>query len=274
MKVTVCITNNEKEDSKVNMTKVKEIVTSNGIKVMKASVNKRNGDVYVDFPSNAERDKLLPLLNDVTNPGNVIVDIKQKLPKISIRNVQNYVNEDDFIAKVKAQNPQIREKLESGSEFSIVFSKEKVSNYHQYHQFEPRIEGGDNKQTNQIVIRVSEDIREIIKANNDKLFIGFTAHRVFDRFYMRSCAKCHRFGHYHADCTAKPCCGYCGGEGHVSDQCDIRDKKDETKYKCVNCHDAGKQCEGHSSHWHNCPTYLEQQKKIKMSVPYYSKNSE
>jgi len=63
-------------------------------------------------------------------------------------------------------------------------------------------------------------------------------------------------------------------EDHASDLCPINEEKerDQAKYKCVNCQDAGKQCDAHSSHWYKCPTYIEQQKKIMMNIPYYAKN--
>ena len=40
----------------------------------------------------------------------------------------------------------------------------------------------------------------------------------------------------------------------------------------TNCEEAGKDSVGHSSHWPKCPTYIEQQNKMKMKIPYYSKN--
>ena len=78
---------------------------------------------------------------------------------------------------------------------------------------------------------------------------------------------------YHAQCEAKPSCGYCGAENHSSKECPVHREKDQTKYKCVNCKEAGKPDVGHSSHWQKCPTYIEQQKKMKKNIPYYAKNS-
>ena len=117
---------------------------------------------------------------------------------------------------------------------------------------------------------MSNDIRDCIKANGDKIFIGFTAHRVLDRFYVKSCANCHKIGHYHAECEAEPCCGYCLSEDHASEQCEVHQQKEHDKYKCVNCKESGKNFDGHSSHYHKCPTFLEAQKKTMMSVPYYA----
>ena len=56
-KVTVCIKN---DGSNIDLSQVKNIVRQNGIQVSKASVNQKNGDVYVDLPSKEQRDKLVP----------------------------------------------------------------------------------------------------------------------------------------------------------------------------------------------------------------------
>ena len=128
------------------------------------------------------------------------------------------------------------------------------------------------QKTHQIVIRVSEGIRGIIMRNGNEIFIGFLSHRVTDHFYVKSCVKCHKFGHYHADYTTNAVCGFCLSNEHESKDCPAKRENDFTSLKCVNCKERGKEFQGHSSHWHKCPVYLEQQKKIRNSIPYYSKN--
>ena len=232
----------------------------------KASGNPKNGDVYVDLPSNEQREKLVPLLNNEVQ-GNTIVNVKSKCPIITIRNVSDYVDEADFIERVKSQNVQLAEKIDEGSEFSVVFSKE--------HNLKPgfkRNVDADNDVVYQVVVRVSDEIRHLIKSSGDRIFIGFSSYRVFDRFYVKTCVQCHRFGHYIADCEATPCCGYCGNESHLSKDCPINKIKEHSKYNCVNCKDRDKPHEGHSSHWFNCPSYIDEQKKMRMNIPYYAKN--
>ena len=56
----------------------------------------------------------------------------------------------------------------------------------------------------------------------------------------------------------------------MSEQCPVREEKDQPKFKCVNCKDANKIHEGHSSHYNRCPTYLQIQKKTMLNVPYYA----
>ena len=261
MKVTVCIKNND--GGVVDTEKVKSIITENGIQVTKASVNRKNGDLYVDLPSNENRDKLNSILTEEVLPGNRVINLKQRCPTISIRNVRDYTTEADFLAKIKSQNPRIKQQLENGSEFSVVFTKEhKIKNSLRNDEVE-----------HQVVARVGDDIRASIQDNKDKIYLGFHAHHVVDRFYVKSCSSCHKFGHYHADCHEDPCCGYCCSKQHRSEDCPVHEAKDSKSYKCTNCEAAGKESTGHSSHWPQCPAYLEHQNKMRKNIPFYSKNS-
>ena len=78
----------------------------------------------------------------------------------------------------------IKERVEKGSEFSVVFSKE----------YERELSTGEASRESQVVVRVSDDIRDIIKASQDKIYLGCRSHQVYDRFYIKSCSACHRFG--------------------------------------------------------------------------------
>ena len=267
MKMSVCI--KSKNEGGLDIEKVKELVTVHGIQVSKATVNSKSGDIYVDFPSEENRSKFIPLLSE--EPVSVI-SLKDKCPTISIRGVSNYTDENDFIEKIKAQNHQIKDKIENGSSITVVHTKEHRS------KFDPRNKKPRTNETSatefQVIARVSEDIRTVIKENRDKIFIGFTAHHVTDRFYVKTCVKCHKFGHYQEDCTSKRICGYCMSEDHDSLQCPVQEAEEYDSYKCVNCNENGKGGDGHSSHWHKCPSYIDAQNKVRNSIPYYSKNRE
>ena len=240
------------------MKKVHELATNNSIQVNKTTV-KENGDVYVDLPSKENQEKLLPLLAEVTENEN-LVKLKSKLPTISILNVSEFTSKEEFIEKVKQQNPQIKVKVDEGSEFSIVFCKKPVET------------APANKKFHQIVARVSDDIRQIIKRSNNRIYMDLSSHRVVDRFYVKRCNKCEQFGHYEKDCRNQSRCGYCMGP-HLSSECREVQERDHEHYKCGNCKDAGKKETGHSTHWHNCPSYIEQQKKAKKLIPYYSQKN-
>ena len=128
---------------------------------MSKTVVKDNGAVYVDLPSKENREKLTSLLNDDTFARNEVVDIKSKFPTISILNVKSFTSKEDFLEKVKRQNPLIKEKMEDGAEF---FTKK------------PREEENNRKKYYQVVVRVSDDIRLVIRMSNDKIYMDLVAH--------------------------------------------------------------------------------------------------
>ena len=86
-KVTLCIKNDNTDNTKIDVAKVKEVITSNGIQITKASVNQKNGDLYVQLPTDEHRDKLVDQLKNGTIAGNTIVNVKAKCPVITIRNI-------------------------------------------------------------------------------------------------------------------------------------------------------------------------------------------
>ena len=122
----------------------------------------------------------------------------------------------------------------------------------------------------QVVARVGEDIRRAIKNSDDKIYMDLVALQVVDRFFVKRCNCCQKFGHYQKDCTEESAsCGYCKGN-HLSKDCNDVQEGDFKHYECVNCERGNKNSNGHSAHWHKCPTYLDLQKKVKNSIPYYS----
>ena len=107
MKVTMCIKSNQ--GVAVDLNRVKEIITTHGVQVTKASVDKKSGDLYVNFPSEENREKLFPLSEEEQFPGNKVINLKKRYPTISIRGVSDYDTEDEF----KSQKSKSADKRES-----------------------------------------------------------------------------------------------------------------------------------------------------------------
>ena len=256
-KSTVCIKSKVKENNTdVNLEKVRSVITSNGIKVSKTSVNNKNGDVYVDLPNGEEREKLIPLLDDTVIEGNKVVKIGVKTPVITLRNVSDYTDKETFVNDVKLQNSKIKDKVENGAIFTVIFAKEYTNS--------------DGISTHNVVVKVSPEIRDVLKIGGDRIYLGFSSYRVQDRFYVKKCSKCHRIGHYSSECSHSSCCGYCTSEGHTSDKCPLKENNDKENYKCINCAHSGKESIGHSALWPKCPVFLERQEQVKRQIPYFS----
>ena len=256
MKASLCIQSNGTE---IDMAKVQEIAVQNRIQVSKATT-KDNGDVYVELPSEENREKLKPLLNNEAFAAHNVVELKSKLPTISILDVKEFSSKEEFVQKVMNQNEDIKTLVEAGSTFSVVYSKSPPNNTN-----------SEAKKYHQIVARVSEDVQKVIRTNRNRLFADLSSYRVVDRFYVKRCNKCQKFGHYEKYCENEERCGYCMGP-HLSTNCQEAPPDNHDLHKCVNCKDSKKDPNKHSVMWYKCPMYVEMQKKLKKSIPFYQKN--
>ena len=245
------------QDPVVDLDRVKSLAIQNKILVAKVGVS-HTGHTFIQCPTVQDRDKLQPLLTAGFEDKEVVA-LKEKLPHISIVDIARSQSDDitstgfkaDLLNQIRNQNHQIDALIETGHEFNILFVKA----------------GRDaNKCT--AVVRVSCKIRDAIKAKGHKVFIGICSCRVFDRFFIKRCNKCHGFGHYKGECTNPEVCGYCGGE-HSSESCNLKEMKDHTLLKCVNCKRMNLPDSGHSAFWPGCPVYTAAQNRLRSTIPYY-----
>ena len=143
--------------------------------------------------------------------------------------------------------------IDAGENFTVLFMKPPTGVYSHY----------------QIIARISPKIRDAIKSNWNRLYIGVQAIKVYDRFYVKRCNKCNQFGHYAKDCNNQKVCGVCCSEDHESQGCPNKDTTDMTTVKCINCRKRGLEENGHKASWFKCPAYVEAQKKVRGTIPYY-----
>ena len=246
------------QSAQVDLDKVRSLAVTNKIPVSKVGISQTTGHTYIHCPSIKDRDRLQPLLT-ADLQDNDVVALKEKLPHVSIVDICKSSSDDittsDFkdniLQQVRNQNHQIDALIGAGNEFTILFVKQ----------------GRDSNKCT-AVVRVSRKIRDMITANRNKLFIGITSCRVFDRFFVKRCNKCQEFGHYKADCPNKEVCGYCGG-GHSSASCGLKEGADYSAMKCVNCKKNNLCDSGHSAFWPSCPAYKAAQNKLRKSISYY-----
>jgi hypothetical protein len=176
------------------------------------------------------------------------------------------MNEDDEVVtkeelrdNIYRQNKYIAPYMDrQDSKLEVVFMKSPPTGKHYY----------------SIYIRVTPDIRLAIeKKMNNKIHIGANIFNVVDRFHVKRCNRCQGLGHYEDKCDPEVpiVCGYCAKD-HESKECPDRDRSHE-RHTCINCSGSGRNCQGHSAFWTECPTYKEAQKKLKKTIPYYSKSN-
>ena len=82
----------------------------------------------------------------------------------------------------------------------------------------------------QIFASVSPILREGFQTYKNKVVIGLSPCKIYDRKQVRRCNNCQQFGHFIKDCSSldDPKCAKCG-ENHRTDSC-----SSETR-NCINC---------------------------------------
>lgn len=233
--------------------KIRDIAVNNNIQVRNVGISK-SGNTFIHCSSTADRNKLQPLLSD-NYQGREIIPLKENLPHITINGIIQVDDEDitgdKVLRQICNQNPVIADLKESGEELKVLFVRKQITS-----------------KTIMAVVKVGTKIRDAIKHNGNRLFIGISSCRVFDRFFVKRCNKCQSFGHYKDQCKGHAVCGYCA-ESHCSEDCPIKDSKDCSLLKCHNCKENGLDYIGHSTFWPKCPSYLLAQKKLRSTIPYY-----
>lgn len=244
----------DKNGHPVELPAIRDIAVKNGIQVSKTMVT-NSGDTYINLPNASCRDKLTPLLqsSSVAEPDQ-IVNLKSKLPTITILGIQETVTKESALEIILSQNTSIDELVKNGDQLTVLFVKQPT----------------EHTRTCSIVARVTPKIRDEIRRLGNKLYLGLSNHQVKDRFYVKRCNKCQKYHHYENACQNSQCCGYCRSAQHRSRDCPSKNSP-PSGHICCNCEASGKDetvYKGHNTMWYRCPTYQQEQDKLKRSINY------
>ena len=146
--------------------------------------------------------------------------------------------------------PQIKELLNAGHTLTLVFSRVR-----------------DGKRM--AVLKMSPDVCNAIARSGNRVFLGLTSCRAFNRFWATQCRHCQKFGHTKDGCPAKkasPTCSFCAGP-HAS-----LDRPDKGVLKCVNCSSLGFPAERyhHSASSLDCPVMISERNKAMENTDFGS----
>jgi hypothetical protein len=118
----------------------------------------------------------------------------------------------------------------------------------------------NNQNVFQVFAAVSGILRDGIKQFRDKVTLGLTSCKVYDRYNVKRCNRCQHYGHYSRDCTSdSEHCAKCAG-AHATETCTATIKK------CINCVRTGVASQGHHAFDSTCPTMIARQEVIKSKV--------
>ena len=129
----------------------------------------------------------------------------------------------------------------------------------------------DNLQLH-VIIKLSADLRELIRTNYNVLYCGLGRHRVKEWYHIIQCFKCQRIGHTSDTCKSlHSICMYCTGN-HASKSCNH--KNDKSLRKCSNCcsslnGDIKKNASTHIAADFKCPIIQRTLKRLKQNTMEY-----
>ena len=129
------------------------------------------------------RDRLEEKVKELA--GQTAHSLSDKEPSISLVGLTEELSKVELKERIRDQNPDMKTLIDDGENFTILFMKPPTGVYSHY----------------QIIARVSPKIRDAIKSNWNRLYVGMEAIKVYNRFYVKRCNKCNQFGHYVKDCN-------------------------------------------------------------------------
>ena len=209
------------------------------------------GSVVVKFPHGEAKAEARALVSSSADFRDVVVsEPKKMLPKMTLLDVPPSLSDSEIIPGIQDKNPAIKELLAAGHTLTLVFSRVR-----------------DGKKM--AVLKMSPDIRNTIARSGNRMFLGLTNCRAFDRFWATQCHHCQKFGHTKDRCPVKntsPVCSFCAGH-HASLNC-----PDKSVLKCINCASLGNPVEScqHSASSLDCPVMISERNRVMENTDFGS----
>ena len=229
-----------------NQKAVADAVMQNDVSVVESYQNK-SGDLMVVCESVDSRNQLKDI---VTNSGNIIVNAPREMRhSVTIVGLPTQYEKEEVIEILVKQNRFIRDFAQNN----------KIDDHIRVHIIKPL----KNKETCfQAFCDVSTILREGFHHYNNKLTLGLTTCKIYDRYNIKRCYNCQKFGHYAKDCPTNgvPVCGKCSEEGHNTRDC----QKNENK--CINCTRDKNTDPHHTTSSQMCPALIKEQDLMKKKL--------
>ena len=238
-----------------NRTIIEDTILKNKISVTK-SYETKSGDLSVVCESQNTRDKLKNLVSSATDDDIKFITPQEKRSSVTIVGLTKEYKKEEIYEMLPRQNDYIR-----------TFS---LSNNIEEHLLIYAIRPCKrNPQIFQIFATASPIFRQGLQLHNDRLTLGLTTCRVYDRYHIKRCNICQQFGHYAKECPTPdyPTCSECS-ENHLTENCDSSDQK------CINCTRNKEDNKEHTATSFKCPSFIKQQNQLKTKLNSYHLNME
>ena len=211
---------------------VEKAIVENSIPVTKSSKN-NSGNLVVVCDSHDSCEKLQNIISSKDENVEMRSTTKKK-PSITIVGFSKQFNKEEIVSQMVSQNQYVKQ-------FSTVND---INEHIEIHDIKPT---RSKPSVFQAFASVSEVLRKGFGNYYDKVTIGLTNCRIYDRFHVKRCNNCQVIGHYYKECPTptEPSCAKCSLK-HQTQSCTVTD------YKCINCSKAGRVA-NHSAFDPKCP---------------------
>lgn len=224
-----------------NQEEVERIIVNNAISLAETHKNK-NGDLVLVCQSEGVRNELRNLV-ETSNDDIQMNSPKTKQHSVTIVGLSKEVSKEELMNMI------------SLNEYIKTFGiRNKLEDHIKIHIIKPL----RNKPTVfQAFVSVSPILRKGIGEHNDKIVIGVTSCKVYDRKQTKRCNNCQKYGHFANHCPnpTTPHCGKCS-EKHRTDQCNSEERK------CINCVRNLYAETDHPVFYHKCPALVKHLQEI------------
>ena len=221
---------------------VETAIMDNNIPVVETFENKQ-GDLMVVCEDEDTRDQLKEMVS-MTNEEIEVTALRGIRHSVTLVGLHKEYTKEEVVDMLIKQNGSIRK-------FSIA---NKIDDHINVHVVKPL----KNKATRyQVFCDVSSVLRDGFLENNDRITLGLRPCKVYDRYNIKRCYKCQKFGHYAKECSEeRPVCGKCAGD-HNTTECQSE------QLKCINCvRNVVTDCH-HAVSDAGCPSIVNERNKLK-----------
>ena len=235
----------DNEEKRVeNQNAIETAIMDNNITVVESYQNKA-GDLTIVCESADTRDELRRIVT-LGNEEIVVNTPREIRHSITIVGLPKEYQEEEIMNMLVKQNGYIKKFAVSNN----------IKDHIKVHVVKPL---KNNPSCFQIFCDVSAVLREGFHHYNEKVTLGLMSCKIYDRYNVKRCFNCQKFGHYIKDCPTKdePICGKCS-ENHPTKDCESESRK------CINCVRKNGDNIQHSASSIQCPSLMKEHTRLKM----------
>ena len=215
---------------------IEKVIIDNGIPVTKSYRN-NTGALVLECDNPDTREKLKTAIASSAEPVQM-KSLSGKKPSVTIVGLSKQYSKEEIINQIVSQNQFVK----------YFSSANDIKEHIEIHDVKPT---KAKPLVFQAFATVSESLRKGFANYKDKVTVGLTNCKIYDRFHVKRCNNCQELGHFYKECPTPDVasCAKCS-LGHSTNSCVSESRK------CKNCVKAGIENHEHATFDPKCPTLL------------------